>query len=36
MNPRLIIVTGPSGAGKSTFCKHQTDWDNSIFNIGNL
>lgn len=33
MNPRLIIVTGPSGAGKSTFCKHQADWDNSVFNL---
>ena len=33
MNSRLIIVTGPSGAGKSTFCKHQADWDNSIFNL---
>ncbi len=33
MNPRLIVVTGPSGGGKSTFCKHQADWDNSIFNL---
>lgn len=33
MSLRLIVITGPSGAGKSTFCKHQTDWDNSIFNL---
>lgn len=33
MNPTLVIVTGPSGAGKSTFCKHQADWENSIFNL---